>query len=206
MNSDLVWYCFGAQSRRERAIAQMLRERGFKAAVPCVWDSKRVGIGARKGKRVWFKLPAIHGYVFVALDRHQPNLVPLYRLGMLRPPLEFDGAFARIEMDSFLRWMRGIGARPDQKPPERFKAGDTVVFSGGPTDQATAVVVWARGRRVRVRGGMFGGAAMMTVDASMLRLVESSSNLSTRENKCLTVITKRVNRKLTMGRVPASPA
>lgn len=203
-SADLVWYCLGVQSRRERVTAQMLRERGYKAVAPMVWSSRRIGSGGRAGKTVWFKVPAIHGYVFVALPAYKPNLDAIYRLGLVRPALEFDGLLARIGMVVFLRWIRSIGARPDQKASSTLKIGDLIEFKSDLFQQPTAVVVGVKGRKIRVRGLMFNGPTTMTVDASMVRKVESSTKFLADKNKCLTSMGKRVNRPLTMGHEPPS--
>ncbi|WP_198151033.1 transcription termination/antitermination protein NusG [Hyphomicrobium sulfonivorans] len=191
MMSEHLFYMFRVESQKERAVSRILRSRGYHAIVP-MRTTKRRAKSSGSGKRQPAYAVAAPGYVFVARDRHKPDLHEMFRFRAIRSVVGFCGQPAGIEASIMGDWCAHLG-KPEKPDDERFKPGDQVQLTRGVFDGFPAVIESIRGGVASVIVQLFGRPTEAKVAIEHIVLPGSSTKISAGRNKVLPFRSNHVN-------------
>lgn len=196
--SEYLFYMFRVESQKERAVCRILRGRGYHAIVPMTMRSRRAN-GSGGGKREPTYSVAAPGYVFVARDRHQPDLHELFRFRAVRSVVGFSGEPAGIEADVMDAWCGHLLEASKPKPVPGLKSGDKVHLTRGVFDGFPAVVQSVRGGVASVIVQLFGQPTEAKIALEHIVLPGSSKKMAASRNKVLPFRSNLVNHARNAG-------
>jgi len=131
------WFVLGVAPRHEKAVSQLLRQKGYDTFLPLYVRSHKYARRTRE-----FELPLFPGYLFCRLD-------PMLRMPILTTPgvLQFIGAGRTpipVPDDEIEALRRAAEAGIPMIPHPYWKTGQTGRITSGPLNGIEGIVVQAK--------------------------------------------------------------